>query len=56
MLDAVESAARTARQKGLAAADAAAGFTLPASIGEWTMLNKAFYERAFTAWYRQLPG
>lgn len=52
MLDAVEAAARTAKQKGITAAEAAASFTLPASLGEWTLFNKVFYERAMTAWYR----
>jgi hypothetical protein len=31
-----------------------AKFTLPASLGEWTMFNKVFYQRAFEAWYREL--
>jgi glyoxylase-like metal-dependent hydrolase (beta-lactamase superfamily II) len=56
VLEAVEAAARAAKQKGLAPADAAAGFTLPSSLGEWTILNKAFYERAIVAWYRRLPA
>lgn len=56
MLQAVEAAARAAKQKGMAPADAAASFTLPSSLGEWTLFNKVFYERAIVAWYRHLPG
>jgi glyoxylase-like metal-dependent hydrolase (beta-lactamase superfamily II) len=54
MIDAVEAAARRAHERGTPAADAATGFTLPAELGDWTMFNKVFYERAFTAWYRDL--
>jgi glyoxylase-like metal-dependent hydrolase (beta-lactamase superfamily II) len=54
MLDEVERAARAAHAAGRTAAEGAASFTLPSSLGEWTMLNPAFYERAFAAWYREL--
>lgn len=56
MLGEVETAARKAHAAGTPAADAAAKFTLPSSLGEWTLLNKAFYERAFTAWYKELKA
>jgi len=56
MLDAVEAGARQAHGKGQSAADAAAAFTLPESLGEWMLFNKAFFERAFTAWYRELDS
>jgi glyoxylase-like metal-dependent hydrolase (beta-lactamase superfamily II) len=54
MLDEVERAARDGYKSGKPAADVAAAFTLPTSLGEWTLFSKAFYERAFTAWYRDL--
>jgi len=54
MLDEVQHAARTAHAKGVTAADAAAAFSLPPSLGEWTLFSKAFYNRAFEAWYREL--
>jgi len=54
MIDEVERAARAANAKGLTPAEAAAGFSLPVSLGEWTLFSKTFYERAFTAWYREL--
>ena len=56
MLGEVEQAARKAHQQGISAADAGAAFTLPASLGEWTLFNKIFFERAFAAWYRELGG
>jgi glyoxylase-like metal-dependent hydrolase (beta-lactamase superfamily II) len=54
MLGEVEQAARRAHSAGMSAADAGANFTLPASLGEWTLFSKAFYPRAFEAWYREL--
>ena len=56
MLDEVEAAARSARAKGISAAEAAATFTLPKSLGEWIPFNKVFHERAFAAWYRDLSA
>ena len=56
VLNEVEQAARKAHQAGTSAADAGAAFTLPASLGEWTLFNKVFFERAFAAWYRELGG
>ena len=56
MLGEVERAARKAHEAGTSAADAGAAFTLPASLGEWTLFNKVFFERAFSAWYRELGG
>jgi glyoxylase-like metal-dependent hydrolase (beta-lactamase superfamily II) len=57
MLGEVERAARAARAAGATAADAANGFALPPSLGEWALFNpasKAFYQRAFEAWFRDL--
>lgn len=54
MLDAVEGAARRSFADGTSAADAGARFTLPPSLGDWVMFSKAFFPRAFEAWYREL--
>jgi glyoxylase-like metal-dependent hydrolase (beta-lactamase superfamily II) len=54
MIDEVENAARRAHEKGQAAAEAGASYALPASLGDWTLFNKVFFERAFSAWYREL--
>ena len=56
MLDEVEQAARRAHAAGTPAAQAGATFALPSSLGEWTLFNKVFFERAFAAWYRELGG
>ena len=56
MLGEVESAARRAHAAGTTAADAGSTFTLPPTLGEWTMFSKVFYQRAFEAWYRDLKA
>jgi cyclase len=56
MLGEVEKAARQAHAAGTPAAQAGAAFTLPPSLGDWTLFNKVFFERAFTAWYRELDA
>jgi glyoxylase-like metal-dependent hydrolase (beta-lactamase superfamily II) len=57
MLGEVEHAARGAFAAGTSAADAAKTFALPASVGDWALFNpasKAFYQRAFEAWFKVL--
>lgn len=56
MLESVEAGARRAHADGIPAADAAAAFSLPESLGEWVLFGRTFYERAFAAWYRDLDG
>lgn len=56
MIDEVERAARKAYTDGTNAADAGAAYALPPSLGEWTLFNKVFYQRAFEAWYKDLKG
>jgi glyoxylase-like metal-dependent hydrolase (beta-lactamase superfamily II) len=54
MLGEVEQAARKALVAGMTAAEAGNAFTLPPSLGEWVMFSKAFFPRAFDAWFREL--
>ena len=54
VLGEVEQAARTSWVKGISASDAGNAYALPASLGEWTLFNKVFFERAFAAWYKEL--
>ena len=54
MLDEVERAARKAHADGITPATAGGNFSLPASLGEWALFNKIFYQRAFEAWDREL--
>jgi glyoxylase-like metal-dependent hydrolase (beta-lactamase superfamily II) len=56
MLGEVESAAKKAHAAGTSAADAGAKFTLPSTLGDWTLLNKAVYQRAVEAWYKELKA
>ena len=56
VLDELERAARAAHAAGTDATTAANAYALPPSLGEWTLFNRAFYTRAFTAWYRVLGG
>jgi glyoxylase-like metal-dependent hydrolase (beta-lactamase superfamily II) len=56
MIEEVERAARAAYAHGTSASDASAAFTLPVSLGDWTLFGKTFYNRAFEAWYRELAA
>ncbi len=53
MLAEIEHAARTAHARGQTAPEAGAAYALPASLGEWVLFNKVFFERAFGAWYKE---
>ncbi|MDX1383201.1 MAG: MBL fold metallo-hydrolase, partial [Thermoanaerobaculia bacterium] len=52
----VEAAARAAHQAGTPAAEAAQAFSLPGSLGTWTLFSPSYFEVAFRAWHRQLAG
>jgi glyoxylase-like metal-dependent hydrolase (beta-lactamase superfamily II) len=57
MLNEVEHAARAAFSAGTPASEAANGFVLPPTLGAWALFtpgSKAFYQRAFEAWFREL--
>ena len=54
MLGEVEQAARRALVAGMTADEAGKTFTLPPSLGEWTLFSKAFFPRAFDAWFKEL--
>ena len=56
VLNLVEAAARKAHQQGVAPAEAAREFKLPATLGEWTMFSPRYFEVAFTAWSRELQA
>lgn len=53
-LQEIERAAREAHGKGLTTAEAAQAYSVPASLGEWTLFNKSFIETALKAWYKEL--
>jgi glyoxylase-like metal-dependent hydrolase (beta-lactamase superfamily II) len=54
LLDDVEAAARRAMEGGTSAEDAGAAYRIPASLGEWTLFNPAYFSRAIGAWMREL--
>lgn len=54
LLEEIGRAARDAFEKGIPASEAAAAYTLPASLGEWTMFSPSYYQVAFEAWEREL--
>jgi hypothetical protein len=56
LINAIEDGARAGHARGQPAAEAAAAFALPASLGEWTLFSPTYFERAFGAWYRELDG
>lgn len=56
VIDEIEKAARAGHAAGKTAAEAAAGFALPGSLGKWTLFSPQYYERAIGAWYRELNG
>ena len=53
LLDSLEGAARAGRAAGKTAAEVAASYTVPASLGEW-MASTPSVTRAMTAWYKEL--
>ena len=58
VLDDIEAAARRAFERGSSAEEAAAGYEIPVGLGEWTLFNPRYFERAIGAWLRELgaPG
>jgi glyoxylase-like metal-dependent hydrolase (beta-lactamase superfamily II) len=54
VLDDIEAAARSAFERGMSAEEAGAGYEIPAELGEWTLFNPQYFERAIGAWMREL--
>jgi len=50
----IEKSARGAVEQGTPAAEAAAGYKIPESLGEWMMFSPDYFERAFLAWEKEL--
>jgi glyoxylase-like metal-dependent hydrolase (beta-lactamase superfamily II) len=53
LIESVETAAAEAREQGLSAADAGAGYRLPAAVADWGFFNLRYPERAIAAWFRE---
>jgi glyoxylase-like metal-dependent hydrolase (beta-lactamase superfamily II) len=56
LIDSVEAAARAAFEKGIPAAEAAAGYALPAEVSDWILFNPRYPEVAIGAWLEELGG
>ena len=56
VIDSVEEAARRAMEDGRTAQAAAEDYEVPEELGEWTLFNPAYYQRAIEAWMRELAG
>lgn len=54
LLDDVEAAARRAADAGMSAEEAGAAYSIPAALGEWTLFNPRYFERAIGAWMTEL--
>jgi glyoxylase-like metal-dependent hydrolase (beta-lactamase superfamily II) len=54
VIDEIENAARAGHAAGKTATEAAAGFKLPESLGQWTLFSPQYFERAIGAWYKEL--
>jgi len=52
-LEAVEQRARDGYAKGQSAQEAAEGFTLPQSVGQWRLFSPRYFEVAIAAWYKE---
>ena len=56
VIDSVEEAARRAITGGRTAQEAAEEYEVPEELGEWSLFNPAYYQRAIEAWMRELAG
>jgi len=53
IIDGVEETARRARQEGWTAQEAATRHNIPANLGDWTLFNPSYFQRAVEAWMRE---
>jgi glyoxylase-like metal-dependent hydrolase (beta-lactamase superfamily II) len=52
----VEETARRARREGWTAEEAARRHEIPDSLGDWTLFNPSYFQRAVEAWLREWGG
>jgi glyoxylase-like metal-dependent hydrolase (beta-lactamase superfamily II) len=53
VIDGLEETARRARQEGWTAEEAGARHQIPESLGEWTLFNPSYFQRAVEAWMKE---
>ncbi len=56
IIDGLEETARTARREGWTAEEAGERHTIPEELGEWTLFNPSYYQRAVEAWMKEWAG
>ncbi len=54
VLDDIEAAARNAVERGWSAGEAGSLYRIPPELGDWTLFNPRYFERAIEAWMREL--
>ncbi len=53
IIDGIEETARRARQEGWTADEAGARHVIPEDLGEWTLFNPTYFQRAVEAWMKE---
>lgn len=56
VIQGVEETARQARRNGWTAEEAAGRHRIPETLGEWTLFNPSYIQRAVEAWLREWEG
>jgi len=53
VIDGLEETARSARRAGWTAEEAGERHQVPENLGEWTLFNPAYFQRAVEAWMKE---
>jgi glyoxylase-like metal-dependent hydrolase (beta-lactamase superfamily II) len=56
VIDGLEETARLARREGWTSEEAGTRHRIPESLGEWTLFNPTYYQRAVEAWMTEWEG
>jgi glyoxylase-like metal-dependent hydrolase (beta-lactamase superfamily II) len=56
VIDGIEETARRARREGWTAQEAAERHQIPGTLGEWTLFNPSYFQRAVEAWMMEWEG
>ena len=56
VIDGLEETARAARREGWTAEEAGNRHQIPEGLGEWTLFNPSYYQRAVEAWMKEWQG
>ncbi len=53
VIDGLEATARTARKEGWTSEEAGSRHSIPEHLGEWTLFNPSYFQRAVEAWMKE---